>query len=342
MIANHHKYSGLLIAALLFFAGGHSDAASWRINNNANRKAHFTDINAAMSSTDVVDGDTLYIDPGCNITGKQNVTKLVTIIGPGYFFTDAKDEATISGTLYLKAANTKMTGVQTTALVYLGAKNIVLERCKLGGVRSDGSAPYATIRQCFFQDANVSGQGNTSVNTAYWTIEDCIIIRSSGWDPIANLYYPTIRNNYLRSDYQDSAGLAYINNGTVVNNIFLHTKNMSNGGRPYSVTDCVITNNVFHCDIQSSYPDNVFISTNNEDAVFALEGSNDQLYQLKEGSPACGAAADGGNCGPSGGLFPYVCSGFPLGVPRLVSGIVATSPQGGQVSVSQQVTIQNQ
>ena len=87
MIANHHKYSGLLIAALLFFAGGHSDAASWRINNNANRKAHFTDINAAMSSTDVVDGDTLYIDPGCNITGQQNVTKQVTIVGTGYWRT---------------------------------------------------------------------------------------------------------------------------------------------------------------------------------------------------------------------------------------------------------------
>ena len=317
-------------------------AKSWRINNSANRKAHFADLNEAMASNEVVAGDTLYLDPGCNITGRQDVTKQVTIIGLGYFLSDAKAEAIISGALYLKGASTKMTGVQTTAQVYLGAKNILLERCKLGGVQSSGSAPHAIIRQCYFPDGNINGAGNTSDDSAHWIIENCIIIRKSGWDPIARLFYPVIRNNYVRSDYEDSAGFAYINNGTVVNNIFLHTKNMTNGGRPYSVADCTITNNVFHCNVQSTYPDNVFISSNTEAAVFAMEGSNDQLYQLKEDSPAKGAATDGGDIGPTSGIFPYLCSGYPLGIPRLVSGTVDASPQDGQVRVSQQVIIQNQ
>lgn len=74
-----------LSAALLFAGGQQADAASWRINSNANRHAHFTSINAAMSSADVVAGDTLYLDPGFTLTDNQNVTKRVTIIGGGTF-----------------------------------------------------------------------------------------------------------------------------------------------------------------------------------------------------------------------------------------------------------------
>ena len=39
-------------------------ASSWRVNNDATKKAHFVDINAAMASEEVQAGDTLYLDPG--------------------------------------------------------------------------------------------------------------------------------------------------------------------------------------------------------------------------------------------------------------------------------------
>ena len=76
--------SHILAATFLVLAATTVQARSWRINNNANLKPDFTDINAAMSSESVAAGDTLYLDPGCNLVTTQNVTKQVTIIGCGY------------------------------------------------------------------------------------------------------------------------------------------------------------------------------------------------------------------------------------------------------------------
>lgn len=102
------------LSAVLLFAGGQqADAASWRINNNANRHAHFTDINAAMSSNDVVAGDTLYLDPGCLITSTQNVTKRVTVIGTGNQYSPTPyDEKKSDDTIAVADA---ATGISTAA-----------------------------------------------------------------------------------------------------------------------------------------------------------------------------------------------------------------------------------
>ena len=344
MIANQQKYSVLLITALLFFSGGHSDAASWRINSNAKRNPHFIDINAAMSSDKVVEGDTLYLDPGCLITSTQNVTRQVTIIGTGYFLSsNAHQEASVSGSVYLKAASTKVEGLKMTGKVYMAANHVTVERCYLGGVSYSGTAQYATIRQCYVPNGQIGGKGNTDTATANWTIENCIIIRTDGYDPIINLYCPTIRNNYVRPNYSSaSAAVAHVSGATIINNIFINTKFIGNA-ELYDVSDCIVKNNIFHvASYKTTYPDNVIIDTNTESAVFALTGTNDQRYTLKEDSPAKGAATDGGDIGPTGGIYPYVPSGFPFGMPRFDSSSVGTRAVNGQVRVSQQVTIQGQ
>lgn len=343
-MANQHKYSSILIIALLFFAGGHSDAASWRINNNANRHAHFTDINAAMNSSEVQDGDTLYLDPGCLLTSTQNITKRVTIIGTGYFLgANTHQEASVSGSVYLKAASTKVEGLKMTGKVYMSANNVTVERCYLGGVGYSGTAQYATIRQCYVPNGQIGGKGNTDTATANWTIENCIIIRTDGYDPIINLYCPTIRNNYVRPNYSSaSAAVAHVSGATIINNIFINTRFIGNA-ELYDASDCIVKNNIFHvASYKTTYPGNVIIDTNTESAVFALTGTNEQRYTLKEDSPAKGAATDGGDCGPYGGIYPYVLSGYPLGMPRFDSSNVGTRAVDGQVRVSQQVTIQGQ
>lgn len=73
--------------ALLMGSAVSAEAKSWRINSDASKKPHFTDINAAMSSSSVVAGDTLYLDPGTNITptrpqdGQLRVTQKVVLQG---------------------------------------------------------------------------------------------------------------------------------------------------------------------------------------------------------------------------------------------------------------------
>lgn len=340
-MANQHMLSSIFIVALLFLAGGHADATSWRINNNANRKAHFTDINAAMSSSEVQAGDTLYLDPGCLLTSAQTVNKQVTIIGTGYFLPSDMVVASV-GNLTLKAANIKVEGLQITGSLTFGANNITVERCKIGSVSYTGTAQKATIRQCYIPNGRILGAGQTNSATAYWTIENCIIQYSNDYDPIKNLYLPTICNNYIRPNYsKGSAAVAYVTGAIIVNNIFINTKFIDNANL-YEISECVVTNNVFHiAAYKDTYPNSIIIEENTEEAVFVLEGTNDQLYQLKDDSPAKGAANDGGDCGPYGGTHPYIPSGYPLGMPRFVSNSAGTRATDGKVSFSNQVSIQD-
>ena len=339
----------LMAATLLAVAAANANAASWRINSATTKKPHFADINAAMASSDVVAGDTLYLDPGCLLTSTQNVTKRVTIVGTGYFLTGTPHlAASVTGAVYMKAEGSKMEGVEIAAKLYIAANNVTIERCKLRGVTYSGSnAQYAIIRQCYC-DLNsnstdrILGAGTASTTSAYWTIENCIIFKSNDTDPIRYLLAPVIRNNYICEGYSsNSATVAYVTNAIIQNNILINTKFMTDGGAPYTASGCVVTNNVWHAESQT-YPDNIVIGTNTEDAVFALQGTNDQRYTLKEGSPAIGAATDGGDCGPTGGLYPYVPSGFPLGMPHFQTSSISSRPQSGEVKLTQQVSIQNQ
>ena len=341
-MANQHMLSSIFIVALLFLAGGHADATSWRINNNANRKAHFTDINAAMSSSEVQAGDTLYLDPRCTLTSTQTVSKRVTIIGTGYFLPDGTHQvATISGALLFTAANAKIEGVTMTGDVHIRAQYVTIERCRATSyieLTTSVNAQYATIRQCYLN--RISGHGSTSTYSAYWTIENNIILRTSTSHSVERLNNPTIRNNYILYNHTNSSyySVAEIQGGIITNNIIFN-KNTKNSVWA-NVTDAVITHNVTSSAEKTNYPDNIYLDNNDETAVFKMEGTNDQQYQLKDDSPAKGYATDGGDCGPYSGTHPYVPSGYPLGMPRFVSNSAGTRATDGTVSFSNQVSIQ--
>ena len=90
-----------ILMAVLAMIATTANAKSWRINNDVTKKADFTNLNSAMSNENVQADDTLYLDPGCNLTEDQTVTKRVIIVGSGYFRTNAPHLfATISGQLY--------------------------------------------------------------------------------------------------------------------------------------------------------------------------------------------------------------------------------------------------
>lgn len=320
---------GMLTAALLIACAATAHARSWRINNDATKKPHFADINAAMSSSDVVAGDTLYLDPGCNLTANQAVTKKVNIIGTGYFLAgNVHQPATIGGSSFnLKAEGIKVEGCMVTATTVFYSNNITLERCRLQKVTYSGTAQNAIVRQCYITD-QVIGASATSTNTSGWTIENCIILLTS-WNPIDYLYMPVIRNNYIKTTLNESVAIARVSGGTITDNILAYGSSQSTAY--WEVKDCAVSNNVFVSQKDFS-----------EDAVFALTGSNDERYRLKDDSPAKGAATNGGDCGPFDGRYPYVCSGFPLGMPRFASSTVPTRPEDGQLRVTQTVALQGE
>lgn len=326
-------------------------ANSWRINNDTTQKPDFADLNAAMSSEAVQVGDTLYLDPGCALTSNQTVTKQVTIVGCGYLRTDAPHRfAYITGKLYLRAAHIKVEGLIMDGETYVDANYCTIERCKTAIIHITSESKYtaqnATIRQCY--STRVEGRGADSNNSAFATIENCIIKYTSSYGPIFNLYSPTIRNNYLKETYSDTDSYSTVfdnvKNATIVNNIILNAS--KNNQLLYKVTSSTVTNNVMSCS-ESTYSSmaetNRFTNSKDESAIFACKGINEAYYQLKDDSPAKGFAMDGGDCGPFGGLYPYVLGGLPSGYPYYTKTIIAPRPdENGKVKVSLQIKIQDE
>lgn len=329
-----------ICVAMLAMIATTANAKSWRINSDATKKANFADINAAMSSSDVEAGDTLYLDPGCLLTATQTVNKRVTIVGPGYLRNSAPHQgATISGVLYLSAANAKIEGVTMTNEVYIRAQYVTIERCRVtDDIKNNATynSQYATIRQCYI--TRIFGYGSSSTYTAYWTIENNIIQYT--YTTISNLNNPTIRNNYISNNSSSDISISSIQGGMVTNNIIINKGTKNNVWT--SMTDVVINHNVTSSAEKTAYPDNLYLDSNDESVVFALEGTYDQKYQLKADSPAKGYATDGGDCGPSGGTYPYVISGLPAGYPYYTNAVIGTRAENGKINVSLNIKMQNE
>ena len=332
----------IIIASTLLAVATSATAKSWRINNNAATASNFNSINAAMSSNEVTAGDTLYLDPGTTLSDQQTVTKQVTIVGPGYFRGNAPHRhAYFHNPVVINAANVKLEGLVFDNNLNICAQQVTVERCIFKVIKiSNGNyanAKYATIRQCYGQ--RVYGNGETSIESAFCKIENCILINS--YDPINGLYLPVIQHNYLKCTSSGSGErvLSRLNGAKITDNIII---NSSSSSLIYNNVNSSedISHNIFSGDTNASFPDNKYGYT--EADIFTLTGMNDQLYQLKEDSPAKGYATDGGDCGPYGGLTPYVPGGLPNGYPYYTKAIIPAKSKNGKVNVSLKIKMQNE
>lgn len=339
---NKTLFTIVFFAALLFFSNDKVFSKSWRINSDATKKPHFTSINAAMDSVSA--GDTLYLDPGTNITAEQTISKQVTVIGPGYFL-ETIQPATISNYLFIRAPYTKLEGVTFTRNVRIDAHHVTIERCHVAtwidGHIGTYNRQYATIRQCYITQ-QIWGGGPSEANSSLWTIENNIIISKDRG--ICNLCNATVRNNYIRTNGNSASsyGVIYYSNNDIYNNIFINISNSNDVYyyANYDISSGKISNNV--CSATNYYTEGNRVGYTSESELFTLEGSNENRYRLKDDSPAKGFATDGGDCGPFGGMYPYVLSGFPLGMPHFESSNVPTRPQDGQLRVTQKVVLQGE
>lgn len=327
--------------ALLAIVATTAQGKSWRINNDVTKNPDFVDINAAMASTsEVADGDTLYLDPGCGLTSEQTISKRVTVIGCGYFRADAPHAmASIVNNVYIAAPYAKVVGVIFCNRVDVVASQVTLERCKVSGeIRIapyyKGTYPTAqnvTIRQCYA--TKVTGVGKTELRSAYCRIENCMVLHNGYYGPISELYFPTIKNCYLRENYNSNTEYSNIfcriSHHTIINNIIINVPR--SGQIWYDTPDAELVQN------------NLISSTEGitEANVFALTGADDRRYQLKEDSPAIGAGTDGTDIGPYGGATPYVAGGLPAFHPYYTKAVISPRSEGDNVKVSLQIKMQN-
>ena len=326
-----------MIAAVLLFCSA-AQAKTWRINNDPTAKADFLSINDAMSSTEVLDGDVLYLDPGARLP-LQKVSKSVTIIGTGYNLTEA-EEAMVAE-IYIQTSNIKFTGVNVSGDIgwSSGHDNITIERCKAQGISLSGACYSVKIIGCYIV-GNVTGSNNP------------VILRNSiVMGQVASFKGAIISNNTIIHDtgVNSHHPLFYIYNSTITNNIIINpTTYGNNSNRTISntaVTDYnTICNNVLSTDADNAwadFPTNKFIGAKVED-IFVNEGNQEEKYQLKEGSAAIGYGSNGVDCGAFDGMYPYVLCGRPQFVPYIYEAQIPTTTDNGKLNITLKIKTQNE
>ena len=356
-------FSFLMVAVLLC---GAVQARSWRINSNPDAKPNFESINAAMESLEVAAGDTLYLDPGCQLSG-QTISKRVTIIGTGYHLKEGTGESMLLGTTYIHADSVKVEGCNL-GYISLGGSDITIERCKnTGGTGFKYGADVKNLKllSCYLVAASAGtgdqvGPTNTNFSPGSgWIIEGCIIINLK----IHRLTAATIANNVLIYDARSTSSLSYyaiedVSNSTIANNIILNTDpgyGTNDEQEPYyyknyTIRDVApannntITHNVLSTEAAhafANHPDNKFIGAVPED-IFVLEGAEDAHYQIKEGSAADGYGTNGYECGAFSGQYPYVLSGRPRFIPYIYEAVIPNQPTDGKLNVTLKIRTQNE
>lgn len=328
-------------------------AESWRINNDTSKGAHFVDINAAMASEDVKDGDVLYLDPGANITGDQTITKAVTVIGTGWDFNDKPyGYAQVSGNLRINAA-AKVIGLYVTSNLNVNTDNIVIERCRVENSlcfqinAGHTSCNNIQVISSYVVNGSVSGYGKTG---HYWLISNCIIVdkTSNVSQTLRYLSNATVTNNVLLRKYNDSSKgfvLGNVTNSVFKNNIMVNYYSGFCNKIEYDCSGNTFTYNCMSADETTSYASsNVCMNTTDLSVPFVNNGAaGGAAFQLCEGSPAIGAGEGGIDCGPysKGSLYPFVTHGMPKHIPYFTEAAVPAQPTDGKVKVSLKIVNQN-
>lgn len=340
------KQLTLLAACVLAGAAG-AYATCWRINPSPFAKAQFKTVAEAMADINVVDGDTLLLDPGTHGYVDTRSRKNITVIGPGYFLDQNKNwtesQTAVISTQCCLGENSKIEGCIIKAYPVYGitafelGKNAVVERCKLNYVAASNEN---TISGCMISSLVCGGYSKIYNNIL---IGDYNVSFSGGEGVI-------FENNIVIGNKYGVILEAFVNS-QIKNNIIINTIEGFDANQvPYtSITLSYEGNNVIQNNVLStaeryknlSYPNNYYVGATVEN-TFVNEGSDDAKWQLLSTSAAKGAATHGGDCGAFGGPTPYVLSGIPMFLPHITEALVPAKPTNGKITVKLKIENQNE
>ena len=325
----------LLLLFILFLGyAGRTSASTWKIGPNGN----FADINAAMNSASVKDGDVLRIMDNATIgstSTSQTVTKSVTIEGPGIVVNNSNGNVEtasyIASDLYLQETGIVISKLYLTGTVYIRADEITVEKCwikaDVNGAQQNYDTENFTLRQCYLQNCTL--RGLNSEDHPGWRIMNNIFVSSStsaGLSPqISGMYDAVIDHNIFymmyKAGYSADYIIKFVEDCTITNNII--TKFVLNSDNTVSaVSDKIMRDDLFN---SNTITNNVFTGTmskaNNKGGISSitdvytgklLEGLKypETEYMLSANSLARNYATDGGNCGPWDGQYPYLLGGL--------------------------------
>lgn len=292
-----------LILTLLFVSSSIALAKIWRVDSNTSNAADFRTLSAANASSEVQDGDTLYVAGASTGYGNITFNKRLVIIGPGYFLgenpnTQAYPVAASAGTVTFAAesAGSVMTGM-STGIVYIAANAVTLKRNYINGsvtLAYVANIANAIIAQNFI--TGTVGYYSTGYNAQSTIVANNIITATTAFISFSGMSW-VVQNNVL-------AGSVTLHNATFENNI------LRSG--TFTPSQTTVQNNLCNGTQFEGLGIGNLLNITIEDVFLSqTSGSPDGRFQLKEGSPAIGAGTNGVDCGAFGGPSPYVLSGIP-------------------------------
>lgn len=309
-----------------------SFATKWRVNSNPSISANFTSLQAAVNSSSVAAGDTLYCENG-SYFGDVTLTKRLVIIGPGYFLsqndsTHAYPSPAVINNLTFDngSSNTTVTGMKIIAYVRFGIgnydtiQNITLVRNRIYSIYS-GSGNYFSFENIILRQCYIDNQISFNHNFKSIYIQNCIIVGSVSLAPVTGEF-----SNNTQIANTSSTTVFDADNTQIFNNIMIN-----NYGSYYAVHNNTFdpsSNNTFSKNVvdnttNTSWPNNYYGATDTD--VVSYQGSGDSQYQLKSSSPAIGYGFNGNDCGAFGGSYPYVLSGLPYMIPHIFDATIPGS-----------------
>lgn len=347
------KKISLSLLMLLVAAVG-AQAKYWKIGPSSVTGMDFASINAAMSSTEVAAGDTLYLDQNYNESATQTVTKRVVIIGTGYdtSFTDEGVVARLTGTLNLKANGAVVKSVKLTTVQFYN-DDCILDRCYANAISTQSStAGMNHVYSCY-----VSGKiaGYSSSSPSLYDIQNCVVIYNSSYSDYYCIQYLTssvINNctiiNGTSTTNSNYCCLTGVVNTSITNNIILRTLS---GYYTYCLTSGITSsgsgNTIEHNVLSSTaalsyYPTNKIGYGGSSSELFTQTGNYSNYYKLADKSVAKDYATDGGEVGAHGGMFGCPSGGRPQYIPYFTKVTVGSRSENGKLPVSVTVKIQDE
>ncbi len=307
-----------LILTVAAMCGFSTSAKIWRVNNTPSVSADFNDLETALASTQVLAGDTIYVEGSAYEYKINNVTKKVTLIGPGYLLSENPNtlenqasaiiKHTTASNLYLLAQGIVCEGLQFNCYLNIGNDDIIIRKCYFGsssynaiywGNNTTGSQVIknTVITQCRVNKI----EGNTSGGTSDYA--DGAVITNNIVNTISYQYNATVEYNtcLVGTSLMGSISSIY-GNSAIKHNIVKQIVNQSDNG-----TSTIVNN---HAHITTDF---ITAST-----------STDGMWQLASSSYLKTSGPNGGEIGAFGGAAPYVLSGLP-NIPHIYEIIAPTS-----------------
>ena len=319
------------------------NATIWTLDNTPGNIANFNSITEALTSTDVVDGDTLYV-AGSHISyGGMSLTKRLAIFGPGYWLSENGEtqnaplsatfvDVLIDGTnVSSDPSGSLLSGLEISGYLRLSGgfeatkhvHDIIITRCKMYRFQWTTAFQYSSVYDILISDSyigHIVEPFASGINTGGYNINFANNYIHNLWSNTAHCSMNIINNVVL--------GSILTSNSVVRNNIVIGANSM------YGIT----TSNTYQNNLIS---DETVAATDgnqtNVDMSGVFEGyptsgafSEDARWQLAAGSPAIAAGSNGEDCGMYGGSTPYVLSGIPW-IPTItyLSAPSQTSPSAG-------------